>query len=127
MRTLYILALTTCLAAGSGCGYSSKNGMTASSAPVISELAPNDASAGGPAFTLTVNGSKFVNGAVVYWNGATRATRFVSPTQVTASISATDIADNATVSVLVKNPGGTGIYSNQPGQSSNPMSFTVNP
>jgi hypothetical protein len=37
------------------------------------------------------------------------------PGQITASISAADIANPGTASVFVKNPGGTGIYMNQPG------------
>ena len=88
---------------------------------------PNSAMAGRPAFTLTVNGSNFVTGVVVYWNAATRTTTFVTAAQVTAAISASDIAAAGTVRVYVKNPGGTGIYTNQGGQSSNILNFTVTP
>jgi len=38
--------------------------------PVASSLSPSSAVAGGPAFDLTVNGSGFVSGATVQWNGA---------------------------------------------------------
>lgn len=99
----------------------------ASTAPTITQLMPPGAMAGGPAFTLTVNGSNFVNGAVVYWNAATRTTTFVTAGQITAAISASDIATAGTVPVYVKNPGGTGIYMNQPGQNSNTADFTVTP
>jgi len=74
-------------------------------APAISSLAPATATAGGAAFTLTVTGSGFVNGAVVRWNGADRPTTFVSATELQAAIPATDIATAGTVSVTVFNPG----------------------
>jgi IPT/TIG domain len=111
---------------GLGCGYSSKgSGVVAAGAPAISQLSPNSTAAGGGPFTLTVNGSNFANGAVVYWNGGTRTTTFVSSAKLTAAISAADIANAATVLVHVTNPGGSGIYMNQPGQSSATVNFTV--
>jgi hypothetical protein len=45
--------------------------------------------------------------------------------QLITSISAADVATAGSVPVFVKNPGGTGIYNNQPGQSSNTVTFTV--
>ena len=60
--------------------------------------------AGGPAFTLTVNGSKFMAGSVVRWNGASRPTTFVSATQLQASIGAADIAAAGTANVTVFTP-----------------------
>ena len=60
---------------------------------------------GGPAFTLTVNGSGFVPGSVVNWNGEERNTTFVNNSQLKASISASDIAKAGTVSVTVVTPG----------------------
>jgi hypothetical protein len=78
--------------------------------PTLTSLSPSSAATGGAAFTLTVNGSNFVNGSIVKWNGADRTTVFVSPTQLTASILATDIATTTTVPVTVFNPtpgGGT--------------------
>ncbi len=126
MRKICVLLLAI-NAIGCG-GYSSKgSGTMAAAAPTITQLMPNSATAGGPAFTLTVNGSNFVNSATVYWNGVTRSTTFVSGAQVTAAILASDIATASTVPVYVKNPGGTGIYMNQGGQNSNTMNFTVTP
>ena len=60
-------------------------------------------------FTLAVNGANFVNGSVVNWNNSPRATTFVSATQVTAPISAADIASAGTASITVTN---TGVPSN---------------
>lgn len=73
-------------------------------APSIGGLAPASATAGSPAFTMTVNGSNFVNGAVVRWNGSDRATTFISATQVTANVLSGDIAANGTANVQVFNP-----------------------
>jgi Domain of unknown function (DUF1929)/Glyoxal oxidase N-terminus/Kelch motif len=86
-------------------------------APSLTSLSPNSATAGGPAFTLTVNGSNFVSGSVVQWNGAARTTTFVSATQLTAAIPATDIATAGTAQVTVANPGGG---------TSNALTFTIN-
>jgi hypothetical protein len=74
--------------------------------PVISSLAPASAVAGGPAFNLTVNGSGFVSGAVVRWNGASRTTTFRSQTQLTADIPAADVAAQGQANVTVANPSG---------------------
>jgi len=47
--------------------------------PLINQpLVPDAAVAGGKEFTLTVNGTGFVFGSVVHWNGKARATTFVS-------------------------------------------------
>ncbi|PYV19998.1 MAG: hypothetical protein DMG07_00560, partial [Acidobacteria bacterium] len=73
-------------------------------APAISSISPSSAPAGGPAFTLTVNGSEFTPLSVVRWNGADRSTAFVSLSQLTASIPATDIASPGTASVTVATP-----------------------
>lgn len=72
--------------------------------PSLTSLQPNSATAGGLAFTLTVNGANFVNGAsVVRWNGANHTTSFVSATQLTAAIPASDIAQAGTAQVTVAN------------------------
>jgi hypothetical protein len=86
--------------------------------PTVTALTPNTATAGGAAFTLTVDGTNFITGSSVLWNGTSRATTFVSGTRLTAAIAAADIAAAGSVPVSVKNPDG---------QTSNAMTFTVNP
>jgi subtilisin family serine protease len=79
-------------------------------APTLTSLSPPSATAGGPAFTLTVNGASFNASSVVRWNGSNRTTAFVSATQLTASIAASDIATAGTAQVTVFTPapgGGT--------------------
>jgi hypothetical protein len=73
-------------------------------------LVPVSTAPAGPAFTLTVNGLGFLSTSTVNWNGSPRTTTFVSSTQLTAAISAADIASAGTASVTVVNPtpgGGT--------------------
>jgi len=71
---------------------------------VINSFSPPKVLVGGPDFTMTVNGSNFVSGAIVQWNGSNRSTSFVSTTQLSAAITATDIAKSGTVQVTVLNP-----------------------
>ncbi|MGA2185188.1 MAG: hypothetical protein ABSH47_19390 [Bryobacteraceae bacterium] len=71
-----------------------------------SSLNPGSAAAGGPAFTLTVNGTNFVSGAVVQWNGAALVTTFVNATQLTAGVPTVLIASAGMATVTVVNPGG---------------------
>ena len=89
-------------------------------APVATSLSPSSAPTGGPAFTLTVNGSKFASSSTVRVNGANRATTFVSATQLQAAIPASDItADGARqVTVFTPAPGGG---------TSSPLVLTVAP
>lgn len=74
--------------------------------PTVSTFLPASASAGGPGFTLTVNGSGFLQGSQVSFNLNNVPTTFVSATQLTASIPASAIAIAGNPYVIVTNPGG---------------------
>jgi len=87
--------------------------------PAITTLSPSSATAGGPTFTLTVTGSNFITTSKVRWNGADRTTTYVSATQLTAAIPATDIAAAGTASVTVFNP-------TPGGGTSSAQTFTIN-
>jgi len=87
--------------------------------PAITDLNPDSATAGGTAFTLTVNGTDFVRGSVVRWNAADRGTAFVSSTQLQATITTADIATAGTATVTVFNPA-------PGGGTSNALTFTIN-
>lgn len=88
--------------------------------PAIASLTPPAVTAGGVGFTLTVNGANFVNGALIRWNNQDRLTAFVSNTQLTTAIPATDIANDGTAVITVVNPA-------PGGGASNPVNFTINP
>jgi CSLREA domain-containing protein len=90
--------------------------------PTITSLSPDTRPAGGPPFTLTVNGTNYVDqSSVVRWNGIARPTTFVSDSQLTADITSDDLAAMGTASVTVSNspPGG--------GISDPPAIFTIGP
>src|SRR5579863_3272033 len=89
------------IAGFSGCGGSSSSTSTPPPNPVpsITSLSPASASAGGAAFTLTVNGTDFLSNSAVQWNGSSRATSYVSATELTAAINAADIATGGTANV----------------------------
>jgi len=70
----------------------------------LTSLTPNGATVGGPPFTLTVNGSSFITGATVQWNGSPLSTTFVNGTQLTAPVSGSLIANIGSASVTVVNP-----------------------
>jgi len=79
------------------------------------------ATAGSLVVLLTINGSNFAASSVVEWNTSDRSTSFKSNSQLTATITAADLAT----------PGTAGITVATAGDPLNPVSntvfFTVNP
>jgi inosine-uridine nucleoside N-ribohydrolase len=78
--------------------------------PSLSSISPSSVVAGGSGFTLTANGNGFVSGSVIQVNGASRASNFVSGSQLTTMMSASDIAAGGYLSITVATPapgGGT--------------------
>jgi len=86
--------------------------------PAIASLNPSTAVAGTSSLSLTVIGSNFTPGSVVRWNGSQRATTYVMPTQLTATISSADLASAGTPQVTVFTPA-------PGGGTSNAVTFTV--
>jgi hypothetical protein len=81
--------------------------------PLINNpLVPDAVAPGGQSFTLTVNGTGFVSGSAVKWNGISLATAFVSSSQLTATVPSANIATPSTASVTVVNPAPGGGASN---------------
>ena len=70
----------------------------------ITSLSPSSVVYGGVQFTLTVNGTSIVPSSVVNWNGSPRTTTYVSATQLTATITAADIASVGTANITIVNP-----------------------
>jgi hypothetical protein len=70
--------------------------------PILSAITPSTVNAG--TWTLTITGSNFVSGAQVFLAGSPLTTRFVTPTQLTASGSQT-ISGIYGVTVSNPNPG----------------------
>lgn len=84
----------------------------ASPVPTLTSASPTTLSLG--AFTLTLRGSRFVNGARALWNGSPLATTFVSKSRLTATGTATQ---GGPASITVTNPG--------PSAASSPVTVTV--
>jgi trimeric autotransporter adhesin len=78
--------------------------------PRLTGLSPASAAAGGGSFSLVVGGRNFGEGSTVRWNGGDQSTVLGSPTALTATISAVDIAAAGTAWVSVFDPG-TGLTS----------------
>jgi hypothetical protein len=105
----------------------------ANPSPGIGSLSPTFTSAGGAAFTLTVTGSGFVSGgSTVYWGTSALTTTYVSATQLTAQVPATDIASAGNIAVTVQTPSSGGGTSNalqfevdSTGSRSTPPTFTT--
>jgi hypothetical protein len=68
-------------------------------------LVPSAVTAGSSGFTLTVNGTGFVPGAAVQWNGMPLVTNFVSASQLTTNVPSSKVAVSGTISVTAVNPG----------------------
>lgn len=71
------------------------------SAPVLTSLNPKAALVGRTSFVLTVNGTGFVDGDVVYWKNVARSTTYINPTQLTAQINAADVASTGSAAITV--------------------------
>ena len=115
MKLIAVLALSLVAA---GCGYGSNyNMMTGGpAAPRISQLAPPSVMANSGPMTLTVMGSNFTQGSVVYWDTTPLSTTTQSTSQLTAAVTASMVANSGTVSIYVHASGG----------NSNSMMFSIN-
>jgi hypothetical protein len=85
--------------------------------PTITSLVPSSATVAEPGFTLIVNGTNFVSGSVVEFNGRVKTTTFVSPGQLKATISQQDISEAGSFPVIV--------FVSSSNQTSNAATFTV--
>ncbi|MGH8398466.1 MAG: IPT/TIG domain-containing protein [Gammaproteobacteria bacterium] len=74
---------------------------------MLSSLSPANVLAGGPSFALTAVGTGFTSQSVVLWNGTSQPTTFVSATQLTAQVPATEIAAVGSAIVTVTDPSAT--------------------
>jgi hypothetical protein len=87
--------------------------------PTVSTLSPTSALAGAAAQTLTINGTNFLATSTATYNAVAHTVTYVSPTQLTIPLSASDQATAGTYPVVVTNPA-------PGGGSSTAVNFTVN-
>ena len=85
--------------------------------PLITDFGPATATAGGPGFTLTLNGANFTAGATIEWNSTSHPATLIGSTQLTVPISAVEIATGGVAQLRVVGADG---------KRSNLAPFTVN-
>jgi len=92
--------------------------LAAGTRPTISGISPTGATAGSATLVLTVNGSGFVRGSVVLWNGSGLTTTYVNFSQLKATVPSTALASagGAVVTVYV---------AGRAGGTSNSVAFTI--
>ena len=88
--------------------------------PVILSISPTSVIAGTGEFVLTVNGYNFTPSSTLRWDGADKETTYVSSTQISALILASDVAASTTVKISIFNPAPSGGTSGE-------FNFTINP
>jgi hypothetical protein len=103
LRATIVLTVVSFFA--NGCGGGSNPTPAMNPTPSISWVSPASAAAGAAAFTLIVAGNDFSSSSLVQWNGSARPTAYVRPTQLTASITDSDVATAGTASVAEFLPG----------------------
>jgi Protein of unknown function (DUF3443) len=112
------LVIQASCGSGSGTGGSSPP-PTSNPVPGIVSLSPSSATIGSAAQTLTINGTNFMSSSTVTYNGVAHTATFVSSTQLTIPLTASDLATAGTYAVVVTNP-------TPGGGASNSVNFTVN-
>jgi hypothetical protein len=86
--------------------------------PTISTLSPASAAVGATSQAVAINGTGFVSTSTVTYNGVAHTATYVNSTQLTISLSASDLATAGIYPVVVTTPA-------PGGGASTPMNFTV--
>jgi hypothetical protein len=86
--------------------------------PTTTSISPTSKAYGEAQFTMTVNGTNFISTSIVNFNGSARTTTYVSPSQLTAIIPASDLLSVGTANITVFNPA-------PGGGASNSQTFTI--
>ncbi len=129
-RQLLCVSLLISLAGLSACGGSFTTGPPLPTQPPavvasIASVSPPSVTAGGPGFTLTINGSNFTSGSTVAWSNSGNPVflggpaTFINASQLTFPVTAAEIAIPGSVKLTVINAGITG--------ESNAVTLAINP
>jgi hypothetical protein len=87
--------------------------------PTLTSLSPTSALAGTTSQTLTLNGANFLSNSTVTYHSVAHTPTFLSSTQLTIALTASDLATGGTYGVAVTNPA-------PGGGTSSTLNFTVN-
>ncbi len=99
-KFLPLFFLSVCVGLTS-CGGSSGGG--SQPAPAVSSISPASVTAGNGPVTLTVNGSGFLSATTVQVGGVAEPTTYMSSTQLTATIPASQVASGGLLQVTARN------------------------
>jgi len=102
----FLLLLTGC-GNGSG-GAVGSGGNSQGSVPVLTSIFPSAIPSGSVSMSITANGSGFVSGSVVEWNGTPLKTTYTNVSQVSAQIPNSYVATSGVVQISVFNSGAGG-------------------
>ena len=94
---------------------------------MIDSLDPAVVVAGAANFTLTAEGSGFVPGGLLQWNGAALPKTFVSSDGLTAQVTAAHVASSAAVTVVAVNPDGKASNSQKLTVAAGPAVVSIDP
>jgi len=93
---------------------------------VLDSISPTSAKAGGPDFTLTLEGRKFHSDSSVLWNGLYLFGKTINENEIQVTVPAANILDAGSAQVWVVNdPGGTNLNGPCGGGPSAKLSFTI--
>ena len=106
------------LSCGGGSGGGGGGGGMNNPVPSITSLSPTQIAAGSQVQNLYVNGTNFISGATVTYNGTLHNSSLQGPTQIQVALGPTDVAATGSYPVIVTNPG-------PGGGPSAPMNFAI--
>ena len=92
------------------------SGPSTATPPSLTSLGPPSCYNGSAAIVLTANGTGFVTGSQIIWQGTAMPTTFQSSTSLTASIAASNLTTESVADVFILNPDST---------VSNTLPFTI--
>jgi len=119
MLILFLLAFTLSWFGCGGGGSSGSSGPSPNPIPNITTLSPASTTVGAAVQTLTLNGTSFLSTSAVTYNGVAHIATFVNATQLTITLSSSDVATAGSFAVVVTNP-------TPGGGASNSVNFAVN-
>jgi len=134
-RSCLIAALVVLGLAG-GCSQFNTNLTVQTSSSELMFLSPQTANAGDSNFTITATGGGFVSGAIILWNVGPNQTKlpttFVSSTQLTATVPASNVAAAGNIQVAVQIvgsavSGASGTTATTTTEVSDVVNFMINP
>ena len=105
--------------AACGGGSNNNNNSPVYPVPGITALSPASVTAGAAAQTLTITGTNFLSSSTVTYNAVAHTATYVSATELTIPLGASDQATAGTYAVVVTNP-------SPGGGASNSVNLTVN-